>query len=216
MSTSPPVGWYARGYLPHLNTAGLVQGVTFHLGDSLPAGRLRQLLAETSDGLTERRHRLQAMLDAGYGACWLRRPEIAELVERALLVRDGIRYRLLAWVVMPNHVHVLVETVPDVPLSEVVRAWKGATAREANRLLDRHGAFWERDYFDRYVRDDAHLAAAVRYIDENPVRAGLVTKPADWPFGSARRSGASAGAGAVRRLKPASEPMAPNQRHRSR
>ena len=214
MSTSPTVGWYARGYLPHLNTAGLVQGVTFHLGDSLPAGRLRQLLAETSDGSTERRHRLQVMLDAGYGACWLRRPEIAGLVERALLVNDGIRYRLLAWEVMPNHVHVLVETVPEVPLSEVVRGWKGATAREANRLLDRSGAFWERDYFDRYVRDDAHLAAAVRYIDENPVRAGLVTKPADWPFGSARRIGADAGA--VRRLQPAIMPTAPNQRHRSR
>lgn len=185
MGTTPPIGWYSRGYVPHLNTPGLVQGITFHLGDSLPAERLRQLLIETPHDATKRRRRLQAMLDTGYGACWLRRPEIARVVEDALLVSDGKRYRLLAWVVMPNHVHCLIETFPVMPLSEVVRGWKGPSAHEANRLLHRSGALWERDYFDRYVRDDGHLAAAVRYIEENPVRAGLVAQVEDWAFSSA-------------------------------
>ena len=62
---------------------------------------------------------------------------------------------------------------------------EGFTARAANALLERKGTFWHRDYFDRYIRDDAHLAAVMRYIDNNPVRAGLVEHAADWPFGSA-------------------------------
>ncbi len=201
MSARPdePKGWYSRGYLPHLDTPGLLQGVTFHLGDSLPRHVLGRLRAEAAESLIERQRTMERLLDAGYGACWLGRPEIARLVEDALLHFDGIRYRLLCWTVMPNHVHALIETLPGHPLYRVVQGWKGFTAFAANRLLGRSGAFWARDYFDRYVRDDRHLAAVVRYIDNNPVKARLAESPEGWPFGSARRRASAANNGAAPR-----------------
>jgi putative DNA methylase len=184
-----PTGWYSRGYHPHLNTPGLVQSVTTHLGDSMPRATLLRLMAETEHDDVARRRRLDDLLDAGHGACWLRRADIGALVENALLAGDGEHYRLLAWVVMPNHLHVVIETLSGIALADVVRSWKGPTARAANLLLGRSGVFWERDYYDRYIRDDGHLAAVVRYVERNPVKAGLVARAEDWPFGSARRRG---------------------------
>ena len=133
-----------------------------------------------------RLHRLVSRYeDAGYGACHLRRPEVADLVEAALLYGDGDRYRLIEWCVMPNHVHVLIEPV-GMPLPDIVQGWKSVTARRANRLLRRQGAFWMRDYYDRYIRDARHLYLARRYIWLNPVTAGLCREPADWKWSSAR------------------------------
>ncbi|MGD2021267.1 MAG: transposase [Thiohalocapsa sp.] len=180
-----PKRWHSRGYLPHLDQPGLLQFITFRLSDSLPAVVLHRLAAETADDEAERYRRIEAYLDAVYGACWLRRSEIATLVQDALLHFDGARYRLLARVVMPNHIHVLIETKRHFPLPGVLQSWKGFTARKANALLGLSGAFWHRDYYDRYIRDDAHLAAVTRYIDHNQVKAGLATNAADWPFGSA-------------------------------
>jgi hypothetical protein len=94
------------------------------------------------------------------------------LVENALLHFDAQRYRLHAWAIMPNHVHVLV-TPLDETLSDIVQAWKSFTAHGANALLDRHGVFWAPEYYDRAVRDDAHFANAVEYIAMNPVKARL-------------------------------------------
>ncbi|WP_240905968.1 REP-associated tyrosine transposase [Thiorhodococcus mannitoliphagus] len=187
MAATGTTGWYSRGYLPHLNVPGLVQSITTHLGDSLPKATLHRLLAETERDDIARRQRLDTLLDAGHGACWLSRAEIAELVEQTLLEGDGECYRLLSWVIMPNHLHVLIETLPPMGLGEVVRRWKGSTSRAANGRLGRSGAFWERDYFDRYIRDDAHLAAVTRYIEQNPVKAGLVARAEDWRYGSAWR-----------------------------
>ena len=186
---SEPKGWYSRGYLPHLDCPGLLQFITFRLGDSLPAAVLGRIRAETRGDEAARRKRIEQYLDQGRGACWLRRPDVARLVEAALLHFDGTRYRLLSWVVMPNHVHVLIETFPDHPLAKVVQSWKAFTAREANQLLHRAGEFWDREYFDRYIRDDRHLAAVHRYIAQNPVKAGLAARAEDWPFGSAARGG---------------------------
>lgn len=114
-------GWHSRGYLPHLDVPGLVQSITIRLADSLPKGTLQRLLAETEHDDQSRRQRLDALLDAGHGACWLGRGKIAALVEQALLDGDGQRYRLLSWVIMPNHVHILIETMPGISLGEVVR-----------------------------------------------------------------------------------------------
>ena len=182
-----PRRWYSRGYLPHLDTPGLIQSAGIRLADSLPRDVLDRLYAETRDDEFERLRRIERLLDTGRGACWLSRPEIAGLVESAMLHFDGTRYRLLAWTIMPNHVHCLLETRTEHPLFRVIQGLKTFTAIRANRLLGSTGHFWARDYFDRYVRDDLHLAAIIRYIDNNPVKAGLVTRPQDWPFGSARR-----------------------------
>ncbi len=184
---TPPPGWHSRGYLSHLDVPGLLQSVTFHLGDSIPHEALTRIYAETRADDPVRLQRIERLLDAGHGACWLRRPDIAPLVEAALLHFDGARYRVLAWVVMPNHVHVLIETLEGHPLPDQLQSWKSYTAKAANALLGRTGAFWERDYFDRYIRDDHHLAAVVHYIEQNPVKAGLVERAEDWPWGSAAR-----------------------------
>jgi len=183
-------GWYSRGYLPHFDSASLVQMITFRLADALPAHSLATL-QQTLPGGNEarRRRRIEAYLDAGFGSCSLRDPRIARLIEDALVHFDGVRYRLLGWVVMPNHVHVLAELVAGHRLPDIVHSWKSFTAKEANRTLGRNGHFWQEEYFDRYIRDETHLARALDYIHENPVKAGLVSRSEDWPFGSARRRG---------------------------
>ena len=104
---------------------------------------------------------------------------------------DGVRYRMLAWVIMPNHVHALLETLPAFPLGGIVHSWKSFSAKQANKILGRIGPFWMRDYFDRYVRGEEHLMAAMEYIEQNPVKAGLVRSANDWRWGSA--SGKDAG-----------------------
>jgi putative transposase len=176
-----PKGWYSRGYLPHFDSPETVQFVTFRLGDSLPKA-VAQALAALPDNLLQ----TDQKLDAGLGACWLGRPDIAELVEAALLHFDGGRYRLLAWRVMPNHVHVVVEPGEDNPLDGLVHSWKSYTAHQANRALGRSGVFWHRDYFDRYIRDEGHLNRTIDYVENNPVKAGLAFKAGEWRWSSAR------------------------------
>jgi REP element-mobilizing transposase RayT len=124
-------------------------------------------------------------LDVGLGACWLGNTEIAALTQKTLLHFDGERYSLLAWCIMPNHVHVLVETLQGHTLSGVVKSWKSFTTRQANALLGRTGTFWEADYFDRYMRNEDHLMRTIEYVENNPVKAGLVDKAADWLWSSA-------------------------------
>ena len=81
---------------------------------------------------------------------------------------------------MPNHVHALIETLPGFPLDGVIHSWKSFSAKRANRLLRRTGVFWMGDYFDRYVRDEKHLSAVIQYMEENPVKAGLVRFAREW------------------------------------
>ncbi len=133
----------------------------------------------------ERRRRLESYLDRGMGECWLRQPAIAELTEGALRFFDGKRYRLAAWVVMPNHLHVLVE-IWDVPMGEVIKSWKDFVCKKANKLLKRQGAFWEREYLDTAIEDEKHRQTAIRYIENNPTKTRLVLNPKQWPWSSAR------------------------------
>ena len=191
-TNAPHTGWASRGYLPHCDLPGLVQAITFRLIDSLPAEVLQRwemelaAVAETARS-KERRRRIEDWLDAGHGACWLRDPRIASVVEETLLHFDGERYRLLGWVVMPNHVHVLTETMTGWPLAKILYSWKSWTAKAANKLINRNGAFWQREYHDRFIRDGRHLDAAMRYLEQNPVKAGLCAQAEDWRWGSARR-----------------------------
>jgi len=178
-------GWHSRGYIPHFDEPGLIQSITFRLADSLPPDvvqRLKEEKDEVSD--LARRQLIETYMDAGYGACHLRDPRIGSLLQEALLHFDGERYLLAAWVIMPNHVHVIVEIMSGYPLDKVVGSWKSFTAKEANRILKRSGRFWYPDYFDRYIRDDRHYANAVNYIHKNPVKAGLVKRAKEWPFSS--------------------------------
>jgi REP-associated tyrosine transposase len=178
-------GWRSRGYLPHFDAPGVRQMITYRLRDAMPASRRHEwetLLALENE--RERRIQIETYLDAGHGACHLRKPEIATLVQKNLLHFDGPRYHLLAWVVMPNHVHALIEIL-QTPLAEILHGWKSYTSKSANRLLNRAGDFWQNEYFDRFIRDEEHFRKAVHYIENNPVKAGLVKSPEAWIFGSA-------------------------------
>jgi REP element-mobilizing transposase RayT len=187
-------GWYSRGYLPHFDQPGLYQSINFRLHDAVPAQVIdrwkeelhwRENLPGDHPTIVALRRRLAKYEDAGHGACWLRDPRVATLVQRSLSFFDGQRYELIAWCVMPNHVHVLIETWVGYPLDKVLFSWKSFTAQEANKLLQRSGTFWGREYYDRFMRDERHFAQTVVYIEQNPVKAGLVKTAEDWPFSSA-------------------------------
>lgn len=180
--------WHSRGYLPHCDVPGLIQAVTFRLADSLPSEVLTGIRHDAGND-TEKHNRIEAYLDVGHGACWLKQPEIAAVIENALLNWDGIRYRLLAWCVMPNHVHVLIETHEGSPLPSILHNWKSFSAKAINRHLGRTGKVWMSDYFDRYIRDDHHLAAVVACIHANPIKAGLVQHESEWRYSSAWTAG---------------------------
>jgi putative transposase len=190
--------WYSRGYLPHRDATGLLQAVTFRLADSLPQEKLERLeeelteLPETLRG-AERRQRIEQWLDAGMGCCALRHPEMASQMRDALRHFDGQRYRLIAWCIMPNHVHVLMETF--APIARIVQGWKSVTARWALTQNEELGLgipdskhLWMRDYWDRYIRNDGHLENVVLYIHQNPVNAGLCERAEDWLWSSARNA----------------------------
>ncbi len=179
-------GWHERGYLPHYDAPHVTQIATFMLADSFPVERRAEwepILEEEDESL--RRRKLEAWLDRGMGECWLRQSRVATLVETVLRQFDGTHYRLQAWVLMANHVHLVVDVL-DTPLSQLLKRWKGRTAREANLVLARRGAFWQEDYFDTKIRDAAHLAQAIRYVEQNPTKAKLLHDPREWPWSSAR------------------------------
>jgi hypothetical protein len=142
----PSKGWHSRGYLPHFDSQEIVQFVTFRLAGSLPREALERIrLSDRPESLRDE------LLDRGWGDCWLRLPEIAAIIEQSFLAFDGDRYRLHAWTIMPNHVHVLFGV--------------------RNQQLERSGPFWQDDYWDRFIRNDAHFESAIGYIDNNPVRS---------------------------------------------
>ncbi|MGB8030915.1 MAG: transposase [Terracidiphilus sp.] len=116
---------------------------------------------------------IEEYFDRGIGACFLRYPQLGDMVANALQFWDGKRYRLIAWCVMPNHVHVIFRSLPGQELAKIIRSWKLFTARKANRILGRSGAFWQREYYDRLIRKDGELDRAIQYVLSNPERAGL-------------------------------------------
>jgi len=193
---SPHKGWHSRGYLPHLDVPHLVQGLTIRLYDAMPENLLRawrqdlRHLAEDEAGRQERKM-IEKYLDSGRGACWLARPDIAEIVRGSMEYGDKSRYDVLAWVVMPNHCHLLIRPIEPWGLPTIVESFKKWTGREANKALGRSGSFWYPDYFDRYMRNSEHLLRCVEYIHMNPVKAGLCAGPEAWPWSSFCDSGES-------------------------
>lgn len=207
---------YVRN-LPHLQYVGATFFITFCLKGSLPAHVVQALIAERertikglkdehAAGLAEevyKEHkryfaRIERTLDAcQYGHDWLKQSAIAEVVARRIREADGVGYELLAYCIMPNHVHLVVDTAnqldtlqPDEEVTaanyrqlyQTLKVMKGSSAYEANRLLRRKGAFWQPESYDHYVRDSAELKRIINYTLQNPVKAGLVNDWQDWPF----------------------------------
>ena len=113
------------------------------------------------------------LLDAGHGDCVLRNPANASHVVDALRFKDGAAYHLYAWVVMPNHVHVLMSLSDGSKLEKIIAAWKRWSANQIQRNSGTRGGIWQKDYFDRMIRDHAHFQRVIRYIRNNPEKAGL-------------------------------------------
>ncbi|MCK6491288.1 MAG: transposase, partial [Planctomycetes bacterium] len=189
--------WYHNGTLPHFDQAGVFQAITFRLADSLPRQVLTSLIREAEErhpgdeaAQAEDRHRrVEVLLDAGWGSCRLRQDAAAIAVGDALAHGDGRSYDLLAWVVMPNHVHALIRQHPGGVLASIVRSWKVVSAKRLGG-----GRLWQRDYWDRYIRDERHFQRCIAYIHANPVQAGLVASAERWRWSSAFRAASPSGA----------------------
>ena len=168
--------WHSRGYVPHFDYPGLVQFITFRLVDSLPSSVIDAWKSELGivnivptppSANEELIRRIARYEDAGHGACYLKQPEIAREVSEVLRHGDGTKYRLLAWSIMPNHVHALIEVEQADSVAQIVHDWKSVSAHRINRCLGRKGALWQPEYFDRYVRDPNHFHSVVAYIQAN-------------------------------------------------
>ncbi len=100
---------------------------------------------------------------------------VARVVADAIREFHGQRYHLLAWCVMPNHVHVLFSPLREHTLETILHSWKSYSANQANTLLARTGPFWQREYFDHLVRNESSIRKIMQYIQDNPRRAGLLS-----------------------------------------
>ena len=188
--TAPKVGRgrYDRGYLPHYDNEVVTQFVTFRLAGSLPTSVLESLRQNLECGRISEidYHReIDRYLDMCEGVKLLGDGRIAASIEQTLLKFDGVKFDLHSWVIMPNHGHILLSPLPEYSLAAIMHSIKSFTANFANKTLGRKGRFWSPEYFDRFIRDRVHFANTVRYIENNPVKAGLCRSPADWRWSSA-------------------------------
>ncbi len=183
--------------LPHWSCDHAIYHVVMRLADSLPAKVLdkwkherddilenaRQLGRELTEAEEKRLQHLfsseiEACLDRGIGECWLRSPQIAEIVQNALKHGEGDKYKLHAWCVMPSHVHVLVEPGQNVELDNIVKSWTAFTGRMANHALKRRGRFWQPEPYDHIIRSSREYSSQIEYIYKNSEKAGMP----DWPW----------------------------------
>ncbi|KAA0222283.1 hypothetical protein EDS67_27125 [candidate division KSB1 bacterium] len=178
-----------RRRLPHWQQGEVFYFVTWRLADSLPQQKLRQwreekdgwlrLHPEPWDEETEEEYhrlfseRIDQWLDAGEGSCVLRESALANILAGALHYFDGKRYELVAFVIMPNHVHVLFRLRAPNRLEKVVKSWKGFSARKINERLGRRGSLWQEEYWDRMIRNERHYFKCLEYIQKNPQHAKL-------------------------------------------
>lgn len=179
--TSKP-GRHTRGYLPHFDANTLVQHVVFRTFASLPEDVVERL--KSSDTRTKAANFDIALDNSSSGAIFLE-PEFATLMQDALLYFDADRYDLQAWCIMPNHVHVVLVTDPQVRLGEIVKSWKHSVAWSVNKILGRKGAVFALDYFDRFIRNVRQAETVIHYVENNAVKAGLCASAAQWPWSSA-------------------------------
>ena len=187
-STSPSLT-ITRRRLPHWKQDNSINWITFSFADAIPQHKFRALKQERNFWL--RLHSkpwseadwkeyerlfgdgLEAWLDAGIGCKALARPDVREVVKRCVLRFDGDSLLLHAGVIKPTHVHLLLEPFEGHDLSTLLQGVKGASVRGANVLLGTAGTFWLDESYDHIVRSERQYQRFVRYIADNPVKAGL-------------------------------------------
>ena len=167
---------YYERHLPHWHPEGAMLFVTWRLHGSLPSCLLGGAFAE-----------MERLLDAAAtGPQWLGEERIARVVietlgyaERQLRLFDS-----RAWVIMPNHVHLLLQ--PLAPLARITRSIKSYSGRKANEILGlAKQPFWQHESYDHWVRDRYEAEKIIRYVERNPVKAGLAAVEGEWPWSSA-------------------------------
>ena len=171
-----------RRKLPHFHPDDVYLFVTWRLHGSLPALQPDVVYATPGHAFLAQ----DRALDRSQGPRWLGDSRLASAVAEVILAGASEKrfYELMAWAVMPNHVHVLM--LPKAPLPQTTHWIKGATARAANLLLGRTGeAFWQHESYDHWARNAQERDRIAAYIEDNPVSAGLVAKPEDWRWSSA-------------------------------
>ncbi len=204
--------FYKRS-LPHFQPLGTTLFVTFRLTGSIPQAVLRRWAQEdviaqrekragihkAKDAASQRKaaHRKRfveyenLLHNAGSGPTWLKDDGVAKIVSDALRYRDGKVFRLDAYSILPNHVHVVFGPLPKTPdedysLASVMHSLKSYTAREANKKLNRRGGFWEHESYDHAVRDEEEWFRIVAYVLSNPVTAGLASDWREWKHNYSR------------------------------
>ena len=179
----------SRNRLPHWQQDGSTYFVTFRLNDSIPKALMDKWTADRNRWISDHPHpwdeetemeyhslfsaEMDRMLDAGHGECVLRKREHAEIVREEFGKYEGVRYMLHAYVVMPNHAHLLFSLAEGIALDKVVGSWKRISARHINESIGKSGALWQKDYFDRIIRSWEHILRVARYVRRNPTKAKL-------------------------------------------
>ena len=192
---------FARRHLPHWIPEDAAVFVTWRLAGSLP-GHASLICAASTDDRNRSSVLPQSLeqdeqLDRTHcGPAWLQDPRVASMVVEALLYGETVRrfYELHAWVVMPNHVHVVFQ--PNRELSSIMRWLKGRTSRLANQILGRTGTpFWQNESFDHWIRSAEELEYLIEYVENNQLKAGLVEAKEQWRWSSAGWAGLTGAAG---------------------
>ena len=201
---------FYRRRLPHFQPANETFHVIFRLAGSLPIQVIQTAKQEREEFLNQVRnitqvearkrllcewlarysHRFDDWLNcATVGPFWLKNPLIADIVAESIRFRDPDVYDLLAYCIMPNHVHMLITVVrSDASLYRIIRSLKSFSARESNLILGRSGAFWQHESYDHVVRSADELERTVWYIMQNPVKAGFCSDWQAWKWSYVRSS----------------------------
>lgn len=168
------------GHLPHVSERQKLYAITFRLHDSLPHEVVMTYTEESKrtfgDNVPSFKTKREAFLykkmmeaiDAGYGECLLKDKTTRCIVEEALEYIDDNMAHVHAYVIMPNHVHAVLETLGETSIQQVMHSLKSYTALKINTCLQREGSVWQREYYDRIIRNEAHYTNAINYIHNNP------------------------------------------------
>ncbi len=205
-----------RRNLPHIYPVGATFFITFRLQNSLPYSIINKLKEDFAIKLIEvkaaqwldpnaeilRQQKLffkkyDSALDKIHnGVNYLKNPKVAKIVADKIHQYDGKFYELLCYCIMPNHVHLLIDTSIQIQgkdpikvtdkeytqVDKILKLIKGGSAYEINKLLNRRGEFWQKESYDHYVRSGKELSNIIWYIVKNPLKAGLVKDWEDYKF----------------------------------
>lgn len=179
---------FHRRNLPHLYYDEGIYFITYHQANSIPISKLRQMQQVSDMSAFDKFKRLFMRYDKllaldDYGVSYLSNENIANICRDTLQFPNGKDYSLIAYCIMPNHVHLVFELINrNKSISDIMKGVKGVSARRINKYLNRSGTFWQDESYDRLVRDDVELYFVIKYVLLNPVEANLVDDWQDWNY----------------------------------